>query len=398
MLRECLAERAGTGPGAADPPPVAAYRYRVRADELAEAVRRRGRRIRRRRTATGAASVLLICVLAGVGGLSVGDPSKPARPPGGVALPVDVVVPAGLRTATGELVDLGAVGPVAQASRTPGGWLVVGTHPAGGSTLWYVPNAGPPAPLLAGPVAVAVAPDGRRVAWRDGDQLLVAPVDGGRLGPVRRTGAPDRVVPTGFAGAAVLVRGPDPDQRYDLWWPERGGYRWSGRDPAVTVYGALPDGRTVVGQLPAADGGRPCLGLLDAARELATTRVTCALPLAPGGRGTISPDGRWLVANGVFAHWFGDTAGAGNASAELALMIDLTTVFGPAPVVRAAGPRLTGPVAWTTGGLLLHAGERGPLLRVSPYRLPGPDPVVDRLPVPETGANDRLLVVAGSAG
>ncbi|WP_326562435.1 hypothetical protein [Micromonospora sp. NBC_01796] len=400
MLRECLAERAGTAPGAADPPPVAAYRDRGRADELSATVRLRGRRIRRRRNAVaGAATVALVGVLAGVAVLPIGDPSSVVRP-GTLALPVDVVVPAGLRTVTGELVDLAAVGPVVQASRTPGGWLVVGAHPPGRSTLWYVPNTGPPSPLLTDVRAAVVAPDGRRVAWRAGGQLLLAPVEQGRLGPVRRTDAPERVVPAGFVGAAVLLRRRTvgADEQYDLWWPDRGAYRRSGGDPAITIYGPLPDGRTVVGQLPAADGDRPCLALLDAARELAPIRVTCALPLAPGGRGTISPDGRWLVANGVFEHWFGDTAGAGNATAELALVIDLSTVFGSAPVIRAAGPRLAGPVAWTAGGILLHAGDQGRLLRVTPDRVPGPDPVVDRLPVPETGTNDRLLVVSGATG
>ncbi|MEV4630758.1 hypothetical protein AB0J90_31290 [Micromonospora sp. NPDC049523] len=400
VLRECLAERAGTASGVADPPPLAAYRDRDHADELSATVRRRGRRIRRRRTAAaGVATVALVGVLGGIAVLPIGEPSGIVAS-GSPALPVDVVVPAGLRTVTGELVDLAAVGPVAQASRTAGGWLVVGAHPPNRSTLWYVPNAGPPSPLLTGVRAVVVAPDGRRVAWRDGNQLLLAPVEAGRLGPIQRSDAPERVVPTGFVGAAVLLRRrpAGADDQYDLWWPDRGAYRVSGGDPAVTVYGPLPDGRTVVGQLPAADGERPCLALLDAARDLAPTRVTCELPLAPGGRGTISPDGRWLVANGVFEHWFGDLAGAGNAPAELALVIDLSTVFGSAPVIRAAGPRLAGPVAWTPGGLLLHAGDQGRLLRVTPDRVPGPDPVVDRLPVPETGGNDRLLVVSGSAG
>jgi hypothetical protein len=222
--------------------------------------------------------------------------------------------------------------------------------------------------------------------------MFVAPVEGGRLGEAKQSPAPSGGRPVGFAGAAVLMvrEGPGAGtDGYDLWWPGR-AYTAAWQSQVTGVYGLLPDGRTLVAQVSVPGGARPCLALLDSARALAVVKRTCAPGLSPGGRGAVSPDGRWLVANGV------PEPGAGAAGPAELLIVDLGAAFGARPVVKAAEPRLTGDVVWIGGRAFVHAGEQGYLVRVTldPVATGG-EPGVEKITTVGESAGYRMVVVGG---
>ncbi|MEV4759014.1 hypothetical protein AB0J86_28505 [Micromonospora sp. NPDC049559] len=411
-LRESLARQAGAPrPAVADP---------------AGTALRRARRIHRRRTVMGAAVVALAIVgisagVAQLGGAShqpgptvvvIGDPPGPGLAHTVSNTPVadssdgppqlDLVVAENLNVADGESIDLSGIGTVAAVQRSTGGWLVVGESSRGGSDLWFVAVGQPPRELLPGVDALALGPDGQRVAWRAGARLFAAAIRDGALGPRVETGAPARGVPVGFVGVAVLLRlnqKPTGLDAYDLWWPNREPYREDWTAEPVGVYGTLPDGQTVVGQIAAGPSARPCLALLDASRRLAPIRTECTLGLSSGGPGAVSPDGRWLVANGRP----GGRADRATASAagEQALVVDLRTVFDRA-AAKPAGPRLVGGTVWTDTDTLVHADERGELVRVMADQAPdtGKDAApaeVESFPAPGAVPGERVMVVTGAA-
>lgn len=312
--------------------------------------------------------------------------------------PVDLVVAARLDTTDGERMDLSVLGTVTQARRGDEGWLVVATAPAGRPALWFVTPAHPPKPLLPTADAVALAPDGRHVSWLATGRTSVAAVTAGRLTGIRQTPVPPRSRPIGFVGDGVLLTrqlSGGEIEGYDIWWPERGPYQPAWNTSLIGVYGPLPDGRTVVAQV-AGEAGRPCLALLDADRGLPVVKRACALPLAAGGPGTVSPDGRWLMANSSPS----TPAGAATAfPAPTALLVELPTAFRPRPASRKAGPRLTGAAVWTDPGTVIHPGGAAELVRVSADRLADGDPTaVERVPVPGARPDDQLIVVPGAAG
>jgi len=419
-LRDCLSQRAVRPPLRYDP---------------ADRVLYRARRIRRSRSAVGAALVVVATGVAGVGGSHLwrgpGTPGTvpmadappvvapsaamsvaavpPVPPPltGDLdrqplaavqAPPVDVVIANELHTSGGEWIDLSPIETVSQASRVADGWLVVGDPAVGETTLWFVTGSAAPRPVLPEVDAVAVDPAGARVAWRSGAQLAVASVVDGALTDTRETAAPTESRPVGFVGSAVLMTRDGTDSRvtgYDVWWPERGGYEPAWSESTAVVYGPLPDGRTVVGQVTG-PAGRPCLALLDAERGLATVKTACALPLTSDGRGAVSSDGHWLVANGV-----ADIRSA--TESELAMLVDLSGVFDERPAApREAGPRLASTVVWTDSGTVVHADGTGELVMVSVDRLSsGRARGVERLSLPvdaDTAADLPLVLVDGPAG
>ncbi|HEU4425578.1 MAG TPA: hypothetical protein VFR67_23840, partial [Pilimelia sp.] len=195
-LRECLARQAARSVASVD---------------RSDAVVRRVRRVRRRQAGAGALALVLVTTVAAVGVIRLGDgttgrpqapdfvghgPDQPVVPdatspaPGlyatdPVALsgsvvqetmaksglpPVDLVVADQLRTSTGDSISLSAVGAVAEAYRVAEGWLVLGTR-AGSVSLWLVAGAAEPRRLLSGLERLAVAPDGKRIAWRTATSL-----------------------------------------------------------------------------------------------------------------------------------------------------------------------------------------------------------------------------------
>lgn len=372
----------------------------------------KGRRISRRRSAVGTVMVVAATALATAGVVQfrpddqryagpawIEDPppeilqSLPAIAPttavpvpsgtfdsdkmSATSVPVDVVVATQLRTTGGTAITLPQVGTVTQAHEATKGWLVVGMPPSGGATLWYVAADGSSVQVLPAVDAVALAPDGRRVAWRDSARLFSAFVEQGTLKGATQVSAPEEGLPVSFVGDGVVMQrtGAGVQQgAFDVWWPRRGTYTPVWKPGTAEIYGPLPDGRTVVGQVSAETGDRPCLALLDATKALTVVKTACALQLNPRGAGTVSPDGRWLVAGG-----------AGRAR-----LVDLRVAFnGGKPSAADAGPELTDQAAWASGNTLVHISRGGDLVRVKAGR----EPEVEEIPVPGADTDDRVLVV-----
>ncbi|MFU8870798.1 hypothetical protein [Micromonospora sp. SL4-19] len=388
-LRDTFARRVATSrPLAADPAGMAV---------------RRARRTGRRRALTGlalagVATVLVTTSTAQLGGpagrgatptVVLGDPHgyspsplpTPSTVPTPTTVPVrvelDVIVGSWLYTSGGERWELTGVSSIEGAQRVPdyGGWLVTSVATPAGRTLWWVPpNHSAPQVLLAGADAVAVAADGRQVAWRDGPDILAAGLVGGQLVATTRTAAREGAVPVGFADSAVLIRQPD-QGGFSVWRRLAGEQPGAVKRDVLNVYGVRPDGR-VVGQVSTRTPRRTCLALLDPARDLAPTRTGCGPELAADGRGGVSADGRWLLVNG----------------ARSALLVDLGTL-GSSVSAQAAGPAVTGVVTWTRAGIALHVDATGKLVRVRPDRVAaGERPAAS--PVGGVAPEDRPVVVA----
>ncbi|MCW3841879.1 hypothetical protein ONA70_17405 [Micromonospora yasonensis] len=391
-LRDTFASRVAT------PRPLAA-------DPAGMAIRR-ARRSGRRRALTGlalagVATVLVTTGMAQLGGptghggtptVVLGDPRgftpsplPTASTPPPAAAPVraelDLIIGSRLETSGGEQRELTGVDSVERAQRVPdyGGWLVTSRATAAGRTLWWVPpNGSAPQVLLAGADAVAVAANGRQVAWRDGAEILAAGVVGGQLVATSRAAAPAGAVPIGFAADAVLVRQPGRGG-VSLWRRSAGGQPGGAERDVLNVYGTLPDGR-VVGEVSAGTPRRPCLALLDPARGLAPVRTGCGPELATDGVASVSPDGKWLLVN---------------AARESALLVDLRTLGGTVSA-RPAGPALVDGAAWTGAGVALHVDTAGRLVRVRPDRVvAGERPTGS--PVDGVAPDERLVVVAAVA-
>ncbi|MCZ7473073.1 MULTISPECIES: hypothetical protein [unclassified Micromonospora] len=387
-LRETLSRRVETSrPLPADP---------------AGEVLRRARRTGRRRTLTGLAlaGVATVVVTTGVAQFSapggdggtptvvLGDPpvlfpspqtSEPSSVTrfGPVRAELDLLVGDRLDTSGGERRQLTGVSGVERAQRIheQEGWLLTSAATVAGRTLWWVPVGGTaPQVMLAAADAVAVSPDGRQVAWRDGTDLIAAGVVAGQLIAPVRIAAPEGAVPVGFTGDAVLIQQPG-DGGMSVWNRALGGQPGPVNPDVRTVYGTRPDGR-VVGLVAAGRDEEHCLALLDPARDLAPVRTGCGLKLATDGLGAVSFDGRWLLANGT---------------SRTALLVDLRD---PAsPVTHPAGPLLAGGVSWTRAGVALHVDATGGLVRVKPERvLAGDRPTASK--VEGLAPEDRPVVVA----
>ncbi|WBB72954.1 hypothetical protein O7602_25195 [Micromonospora sp. WMMD1128] len=371
----------------------------LRADPAGD-VLRRARRAGRRRALTGlalagVATVLVTTGMAQLGGsggrgdtstVVLGDPhgssasplptaATPMSGPGPVRAELDLLVGDVLDTSGGERRELTGVGNVERAQRVHDreGWLLTSAATAAGRTLWWVPaGGGAPQVMLAAADAVAVSPDGRQVAWRDGSDLVAAGVVAGQLIAPSRVAAPPGVVPIGFTGDDVLVARPGRGGT-SVWQRAMGGVPGAANPDVRAVYGMRPDGR-VVGLVTDGSAGKTCLALLDPARDLAPTRTDCGPKLAADGLGAVSPDGRWLLANGA---------------ARTALLVDLAATSTAHP----AGPALAGAVAWTRAGTALHVDAAGGLVRVEPGRvLAGQRPTASALDGVPPG--QRPVVVA----
>jgi hypothetical protein len=413
VLRESLVRQAGS---VVAPAPA----------ELADQIARRARRSRRQRTIGMAVGMVVVIATAGVALIFPTDPN-PGDPAGSVAaldgpdsgagagipmlgggyrldpeapasrarnairLPVDVVAANRLVTTDGESIDLSFAGAVSQAYRISRGWLVIGAQASvHTSSLWYVTDTAKPKPVLAGVEDIALAPDGQRLAWRAGRLMFSGAMQGGALVAKQGTLAPDLATPIGFVGDGVLLsrgRGSSWLGGYDVWWPTRGDYTPTWRSSAMVVYGALGDGRTVVGQVSvrtdAIDGTgattrRPCLALLDAMAALRLLKTACDLGMAVRSRGAVSPDGHWLVAD----------------TTDSAVLVDLTTTFAGKPRFMVAGPALVAGGAWLDQRTLVHpiAGRTLIQLRLDQLetrQLGG----VQQMSVPDLPVEAQVLVV-----
>ncbi|MFI2709358.1 hypothetical protein ACH495_04400 [Micromonospora sp. NPDC018662] len=388
-LRETLSRRVDTpAPRRADP---------------AGEVLRRARRAGRRRALTGLAlaGVATVLVTTGMAQLSgpggrdgtptvvLGDPPglsvsplptapTPVYRPGPVRAELDLLVGDKLDTSGGQRRELTGVGGVERAQRIHDGegWLLTSTATAAGRTLWWVSaDGGAPQVMLAVADAVAVSADGRQVAWRDGTDLVAAGVVAGQLIAPSRVAAPPGVVPVGFTGDDVLISQPDRGGM-SIWRRAMGGVPGTANPDVRAVYGTRPDGR-LVGLVTTGSARQPCVALLDAARGLTPTRTGCVAGLAADGLGGVSPDGRWLLANGT---------------GRTALLIDLADPAA-SPAAHPAGPPLAGAVAWTRAGVALHVDAAGGLVRVKPSRV-----LAGERPTPSTldgmAPGQRPVVVA----
>ncbi|MGC5018659.1 hypothetical protein [Micromonospora sp. DT47] len=301
-------------------------------------------------------------------------PTPPARPADGA---VDLIVGGALIT-EGKRYELG-VDPAERAQRLPddGGWLVAGASTAAGRTLWVVPTGGAPRALLAGAEEIALASDGRQVAWRDGDQLFAAGVVANQLVATVRASAPAGVAPVRFVGDRVLVRSDPRRGGYALWRPSPGTAP-NGSDPDVLdVYGVRPDGR-LVGLVRTGDPRGSCPALLSP--DLAPVTTRCGPALAADGRGAVSADGRWLLANG--------RAGTSDG----ALLVDLG---GATPTAWPAGPLITGDVAWTGSASAAYVDRGGALARLRPDRVLAGERASSTLV--DVGSGGRPVVVTGAS-
>ncbi|MGB2568105.1 hypothetical protein ACPFP2_06615 [Micromonospora citrea] len=382
-LRETLSRRV------AAPPPLAV-------DPAGLAIRQ-ARRIRRRRTLTGISLAVVATSALTAGMAQLGEhPGRVSTPvvvlggptvsaswpvaPAPDSPPADgqaeLIVGGALLTADGKRHDLG-LGPVERAQRLPerGGWLVVSARTPGGRTLWVVPPGESPQVLLAGAEEIALTPDGRRVGWRDGDGLFVAGLVGRQL--VAATGTPNAAgaAPVRFVGDRLLVRARDGGH---LIWQPGPGPLPAGDRGVLDVYGVLPDGR-LAARVPADDSRRSCLALLDPA-TLEPGRTGCGPALTGDGLGAVSADGRWLLVNGL-----GGTGGA--------LLVDLAS---PGLTARAAGPAVSGAVAWTGSTVATYVDRGGVLARVRPERTVAGERASSTL-LSGVTAGDRPVVVTGGS-
>lgn len=391
-LRETFSRRvAVTPPLAADPAGLAIGR---------------ARRVRQRRTLAGlcvaavatAAATVGMAQLGGEPGrpttptVVLGDPRNsapatgwpvapdPAPPAPAAKRQVELIVGGALVTGDGQRYDLG-IGPVERAQRLPeqGGWLLVGVPNAAGRTLWVVPSGDTPQVLLAGAEAVVLSPDGRQVAWRDGDGLYAAGVVANRLVATAGTAAAPGTAPVRFVGDRLLVR--SRAGGHLLWRPGAGPLPEDG-PRLLDVYGVLPDGRPV-GRVPASgQPGGSCLAVLDPA-DLAPVTTGCGAVLAGDGHGAVSADGRWLLVNGRT----GGTDGA--------LLVDLAALTSGG-AARTAGPTISGDVAWSGAAAAAYVDRGGALVRVHPDRvLAGERASTTMLSGVTSG--ERPIVVAGTS-
>ncbi|MGW3792946.1 hypothetical protein ACWD8I_17535 [Micromonospora arida] len=401
--------------------------YQVRPDELEGAVRetlshqvavarplsvdpagqaiRRANRVRRRRSAVGLAlaavtTVLLSTGMAQLGAetrrdgspiVVIGDPDPTNRPlptasvPGSAPSPktsTSLIFSETLVNADGRRLVLPDVGPAEHVQPLPsgGGWLVVGAPSTAGRSLWVVQDDGLVQVLLAGAGAIVLAPDSLQVAWRDGDDLLVAGVVGTQLIGAVRTPVPATAEPVRFVDDSVLVRLDPASGGHTLWRPGAGPLPEALDRKSLNVYGRLPDGR-LVGQVTTTDPGRTCLAILTPTRRLDPVRTGCGPDLGRDGIGGVSPDGRWLLVNGE------------SGTAGRSLLVDLQRL-GPGATAVAAGPPMTGAVVWSDETEASYLDGTGELVRVDVGRVRAGKPASPAavLGVP---AGERPILVQG---
>jgi hypothetical protein len=354
----------------------------------------RGRRRRRTVTAIGAGVAVLALTLGGAVALRAGtaerQPNGPATAPVSdpPAVPVyasDVLADGDpttgwrtLRSGPGRTVSLAEVrGRVEAAYATPDGWLVVSADPEPGDSLWLLRPDGSAHRLITGSQREpAIAPGGRRFAWRADGRLYVGHLSGTALTTDASTPAPTRGAPLAYTGSAVVLgystTGGGVDT-HDVWVPDRGAYvaSWDRAVHVRAVYQPGPDGSLYGLARSSAALKSSCLARLDPAADLAVLRSACGLPLTVDPSALVSPDGRWLAAPAFID------------DGPRVTLLDLDRVF-DAPAVAATWEAVS-PVTWLDAGTLVVRGENGSPMVVRPGHpgvavligpdLPGGEPV-----------------------
>jgi hypothetical protein len=291
------------------------------------------RALRRRRAVAGLCGTVAVLTLAVAGFAVLRQPSEGARPP--VATPAAVpnrpdllTSPAGpdggwqrLLTGDGRTIALDGVdGAIDTAYRSTEGWLMVAR--AGERTsLWLVRPDGSAHRLIEKlDGAPAIAPEGRRFAWRLGDRLFVGRLDGNTVTVTASTRVPDHAWPVEYTGTAVVLGETATGggfERHDVWLPDNGAYvpAWDKAAHVVSVLATELDGELLGAVKAPQRSARPCLAQLDPIRNLGTGRYACGAEPVAGAEGVVSPDGRWLA-----------TFGSADGPTKVALF-DLRSVF-----------------------------------------------------------------------
>jgi hypothetical protein len=315
-----------------------------------------------------------------------GDPSPTAPANAAVILERrELLLPDGQRIPLDQI-DVAA----ADAYQTQDGWLVRGyrfgsTEPEAAS-LWLVkPDRSLHRLVERSMGSVAVAPDGRRFAWRAGDRLHVGHLSGDEVTVDRSVPArSERAFPIVFTGTAVVLGYSDTGGgvgHWDTWLPDRGDYEPSEQSASHVqiVYPPAPDG-SLVGLIsnPTAPQGSKnyCLARLDPADNLRATRTACEIQLTTSPWPAISPDGRWLSVD----------AGQNGVG-----VLDLTAVFDRPAVAFTWDVQPTGAWVWVDATTMVAPHSDGGLRRLhigsapEPVSMPGLPPgaqleLVPRLP------------------
>lgn len=280
-------------------------------DDLAGRAIRKGRRVRRMRRMVG--SVTGALVLAGMvggiasleqwwmvetdtrGGVVTGVLPPPDRPPvvteeqelpwRGAELGVELRFVNRVWTAGGQRPLLRAEGLVEQAYRTPHGLVY------GGTSDVRIRRGEEDVELATGVTAWLPSPDGQRIAYVSGRDVLVAPLDRDGLGQAQRAAVPTGTVPVAFWGDRVVLAGPDPGT-FDVWDPSRPFEpAWTG--DLAAVYGEV-DGDLVV---LVGEPGSYCVATVPAGHTELRPADDCAtpVPVTEDGYGWLAPGGDWLA-------------------------------------------------------------------------------------------------------
>ncbi|WP_412543591.1 hypothetical protein R8Z50_14230 [Longispora sp. K20-0274] len=150
---------------------------------------------------------------------------------------------------------------------------------------------------------IAVAPDGRRFAWRPtAETLSVGHVGADGPAQVDRTThllEGRELEPRLYTGTAVVL-GRDQNTggaQYDVWFPDRGDYQpsWFHTAHVTGVYGQLPGTFDLLGTVRRPETGENCLARLDPEQALRAVRTVCGVTPQLKDTGRVSPDGSWLA-------------------------------------------------------------------------------------------------------
>ncbi|MFV2103327.1 hypothetical protein [Micromonospora sp. LOL_024] len=373
--------------------------------DIASAVIGRANRIQRRRAAAGISLAAVVIVLVSVGSvqlsadrppvggsLAIGEPDPPPAVTRTVSSPgpntmtpfaeIDLVLGETIVTAQGRMVPLLGTGVVERAHRLTGGsgWLAVGEPTIAGRALWAVRPDGTSQVLLAGADEIILGPEGKRVAWKQGTVLAAAGIVNGELVDTVRAEVPAEVVPQRFVDGAVLVRLAPDRPGHALWGPMPGPLDQGTDRVSTRIFDVLPDGR-LVGEVAVGTGRPSCLTILDPEQGLAPAGSDCGPELGGDGRGSASPDGRWLLVNGR------------SEGEDSALLVDLSR-FDPSAEVRPVGPAMTGTVVWSSAGTAYYTDTAGELIRVAVDQVGASRPATP-VTLPELPSRELPVVVSG---
>jgi hypothetical protein len=218
---------------------------------------------------------------------------------------VDAIGPSA-QAATKVRFQLPAASTVTAAYQAKDGYLVVNTQPDGDKQLVLQDDSQKPPQVLVDDASnIAVAKDGKTVAWAAQGQMNVGSRNNGDGGGNKRddsgkkitskvsTDVPQDTQPVTFVGDKLVIS--SESQGFDVWHTDR-GYSPSWDKSVVRVFGGTTDNGGVYAEVGAAGADTPmCLAQLLFDQPFTVKSKICGLPVAAKIGGRISPDGRWLA-------------------------------------------------------------------------------------------------------